>query len=56
MRYRTVHPEPSSVSGLQLLSYDVGARGGQLVPAAGAAGDSPDQKGDKGQVRSSTVG
>ena len=26
------------------------------MPAAGAAADSPDQKGDKGQVRSSTAG
>ena len=43
IRYRTFHPAPSRVSGLQLLSDDVGARRGQLVPAAGAAADSPDQ-------------
>ena len=36
------HPAPSSVSGLQLLSDDRGARRGQVVPAAGAAADSPD--------------
>ena len=54
IRYRTFDPAPSSVSGLQLLSNDGGARRGQLVPAAGAAADSPDQKGlvgDKGQVK-----
>ena len=52
IRYRTFHPAPSSVSGLQLLSDDCGERQGQLVPAAGAAADSPDQKGvveDKGK-------
>ena len=51
IRYRTFHPAPSSVSGLQLLSDDGGARRSQLVPAAAAAADSPDQKGligDKG--------
>ena len=42
IRYRTFDPALSSVSGLQLLSDDVGARQGQLVPAAGAAADSPD--------------
>ena len=41
------------------LSNDGGGRQGQLVPAAGAAADSPDQKGligDKGQVRSTPGG
>ena len=56
IRYRTFHPAPSSVSGIQLLSDDVGARRGQLVPAAGSADDFLDQEGDKGQVRSSTAG
>ena len=56
IRYRTFHPAPFSVSGLQLLSNDGRARRGQLVPAAGAAAYSPDQKGaveDKCRVRSS---
>ena len=55
IRYRTFNPAPSSVSGLQLLSEDGVVRQGQLVPAAGAAADSPDQKGlvgDIGQLRS----
>ena len=46
---------PSSVSVLQLLSDDGGARRGQLVLSAGAAADSSDQEGlvgDRGQVRS----
>ena len=54
IRYRTFHPASSSISGLQLLFNDRGARQGQLVPAAGAAADSPDQEGlvgDKGQAR-----
>ena len=42
--------------GLQLLSDNVGTRRGQPVLAAGAAANSPDQEGDKGQVRSSTAG
>ena len=45
MGYRTFHLAPSSVTGLQLLSDDGGARRGQLVPAGGVAADSPDQKG-----------
>ena len=49
IRYRTFHPAPYSVSGLQLLSDDGGARRAQLVPAAGAADDSPDQKETKVQ-------
>ena len=56
IRYRTFQPAPSSVSGPKVLSDDVGDRQGQLVPAAGAAAGSPDQEGDKGQVRSSTAG
>ena len=59
IRYRSFHPALPSGSGLQLLSKDGGARRGQLVPAAGAAADSPDQKvlvGDIGQVRSSPGG
>ena len=59
IRYRTFHPAPSSVSGLQLLSDDSGAMRGQLVPAAGAAADSHDQKGlfgAGGQVWSSPGG
>ena len=45
IRYRTFHPAPSSVSDLQLLSDDGGERRGQLVPAAGAAAESPDPEG-----------
>ena len=45
IRYKTSHPAPSSVSGLQLVSNFGGVRRGQLVPAAGAAADSPDQEG-----------